>query len=277
MTTLAAAFTPAPVEAESRYPKVLAELTGVVLDQRAQPITGAEVTLSSIAGSTLTNERGEFRFTNLAAGNYVVVIRRLGYRELADSVTLRDETTLSREYFMKPVTTLDTVSVTSTVAIPSFEEHRRLGFGKFLTRAQLEKMEERKMAEILSEVGANVMRNGPRAWLTSPSNRGVRSLQNAYLKCKQLEGRPSANQPRPGDPGCGCFALVYLDGALLFNGKAGSLVPDVNGIVPASIEAIEYYKGPAQTPVRYSTLDSECGVLVLHTRRTPGSVLKKEP
>jgi hypothetical protein len=252
-----------------------AVLSGIVLDDKARPIDGAEVMLPKVGLRTLSNERGEFRFADLSAGVFDVVVRRLGYQELSQSITVSEDGVTRRDFSMRPVPTLDTIAVSASHAIPSFEEHRALGFGKFLTRAQLEKMEERKMAEILSEVGANVMRNGPRAWVTSPSNRGARSIQNAFVKCKELEGRPAANR-EPGYAGCGCFPLVYLDGALLFNGKEGSLVPDVNGIVPASIEALEYYKGPAQTPAKYSTLDSECGVLVFHTRRTPGSVLKSK-
>lgn len=262
-----AALTVTPLEAGSAFRTSAAELAGVVLDERAQPLVGAEVTLSRIAASTLTNERGEFRFTSLAPGNYVLVIRRLGYRELTDSVTLRDEAVISREYFMRPVTTLDTVSVRASVAIPSFEENRRIGLGKFLTRAQLEKMEERKMSEILAEVGASSIRRGWHAWVGGGA-RGPRP--NSSTKCKQLEGMGTECHR-------GCFALVYLNGALIYNGEAGKLVPDINGIVPASVEAIEYYKGPARTPLMYSTLNSDCGVLVLHTRRTPGSVLKQKP
>jgi hypothetical protein len=256
-----------------------AVLSGIVLDDKAKPIDGAEVMLPQVGLRTLSNERGEFRFTDLPPGVFDVVVRRLGYRELTDKVNLPSDGVVQREFFMRPVQTLDTIAVTASPAIPSFEENRRLGFGKFLTRAQLEKMEERKMGEILSEVGANVLRNGPRAWVTSPSNRGVRSLSYSIQpqgNCKQLEGRQVARAEERGNLGCGCFPIVYLDGAVLFNNRAGSLVPDVNSIVPASIEAIEYYKGPAQTPARYSTLNSECGVLVFHTRRTPGSVQKSK-
>jgi hypothetical protein len=43
---------------------------------------------------------------------------------------------------------------------------------------------------------------------------------------------------------------------------------DLNTITPESIEAIEYYAGAAQTPVKYSRLGSNCGVLVIWTRRS---------
>jgi hypothetical protein len=42
---------------------------------------------------------------------------------------------------------------------------------------------------------------------------------------------------------------------------------NVNSIPPTQIEAVEWYAGAAQTPARYSGLGSECGVLLIHTRR----------
>jgi hypothetical protein len=66
----------------------------------------------------------------------------------------------------------------------------------------------------------------------------------------------------------GCYAHVYLDNALLNPGFPAQPV-DLNQFFSQQIEAIEYYAGPAQTPARYSRLNSQCGVLVLHTRRSP--------
>jgi hypothetical protein len=35
----------------------------------------------------------------------------------------------------------------------------------------------------------------------------------------------------------------------------------------SSIEAIEFYATGAETPMKYASLNSECGVLVIHTLR----------
>ena len=42
---------------------------------------------------------------------------------------------------------------------------------------------------------------------------------------------------------------------------------DINTIPVADIEAVEYYASAAETPSKYATLDSQCGVLVIHTLR----------
>ncbi len=66
----------------------------------------------------------------------------------------------------------------------------------------------------------------------------------------------------------GCYARVYLDGALL-NASSPAEPVNVNEFFIGSVEAIEFYSGPAQTPNKYSRLNSTCGVLVIHTRRSP--------
>ncbi len=61
----------------------------------------------------------------------------------------------------------------------------------------------------------------------------------------------------------------YLDRPLVYAGTDNEPVFDVNSIQSASIEAIEYYAGPSQTPLEYHGLDSTCGVLGIHSRRSP--------
>jgi hypothetical protein len=55
---------------------------------------------------------------------------------------------------------------------------------------------------------------------------------------------------------------------------------DINSIPVAQIEAIEYYASAAETPTKYSALNSQCGVLVIHTLRyhsTDTTAASKKP
>jgi hypothetical protein len=256
--------------------------------QSGAPIADAVVMVVDRAGNTIattaSDSAGQFQFSTsasaagratvpsavLPSGAHNVVVRRLGYREARTWVTIPEQGTAEQEILLSAVTTLDTVTVRASAGLMSFEEHRALGIGRFLTRAELEPMEGRKMAEILEQVGARVMRSGHRAWVTG-AGRGPTSIMNRLGKCAELEGAAGSNGSVSA--GCNCFAQVYLNDNLLYRGSAhkGELVPDINAILPSSLEAIEFYKGPVQTPLKYSRLNSECGVLVLHTRRTPGS------
>ena len=56
---------------------------------------------------------------------------------------------------------------------------------------------------------------------------------------------------------------------MVYRGLDAEPLFDLNSLRPNSIEAIEYYVGPASTPMRYARMNSNCGVIVIHTRRTP--------
>jgi hypothetical protein len=69
--------------------------------------------------------------------------------------------------------------------------------------------------------------------------------------------------------GSRCYARVYVDGRSVCSGRLDEPLFDMRSIQPAEIEGIEYYAGPAQTPMEYSTMESSCGVVVIWTRRFP--------
>jgi hypothetical protein len=58
---------------------IRASLTGAVRDKAGGAIRDAQVVLQPIGRSAVSNERGSFRFGNLASGHYTVVLRRIGF------------------------------------------------------------------------------------------------------------------------------------------------------------------------------------------------------
>jgi hypothetical protein len=151
--------------------------------------------------------------------------------------------------------------VTATSVLPSFEEHRRLGLGHFVTRAELEKHQVRRVSDVLAQTPGVAVVSGiaHHAWIAT--SRGARSLNPKTCQLDQADLLQGARA-------CVCYAQVYLDEALVYSGKEGEPLFDVNRLYPNEIEAMEYYASPARTPLKYSRLDSPCGVLVIHTRRT---------
>ena len=251
-----------------------ASLTGTVREESSgQPLANAEVRIDALERATRTDSIGRFLLAGLPAGQRVLNVRLIGYHPAAAIVELiAGATAVNDVALIRAPATLDTVAVVEEGgAIPEFEEHRRIGLGRFLTRAELAKVEQRRLSDVLETLsGLQVMRGiGNRAWITS--RRGSRTLRH---RCSEREGaspadsRPMTLKPDTQTKDCACFSQVYLDDMLLYRGEGG-VVPDINRFSPAEIEAIEYYAGPAQTPLKYSRLDSECGVVVIHTRRTP--------
>jgi len=252
--------------------RVRATVAGVVRTGSGVPVAGAQVTIPALSKSALSTDSGEYQFSDVPAGKYTIRARKIGFVEFEDSVVVPTEGNLTRHIALRSVRTLEAVEVIADAGLSGFEDNRRIGLGKFLTRADLEPMEQRKMAEILQFIGAGSLRNGSRAWVGS--SRGIRSFgqpgSGGFGNCTQLEGSTvrdrDLSDPKK-NPGCGCFAPIWLDDFLLYSGDERGLVPDINRISPATIEAIEYYKSAAQAPLKYSRLNSQCGVLVLHSRR----------
>ena len=145
---------------------------------------------------------------------------------------------------------LDSVKVTATRVsgrMREFEERRVAGFGRFLSRAELAKEENRRVAEVLSQIGVRVVRtNGTRAFAgggRGPSTRGAMAA---------------------------CLSDVYLDGVLVYGSRRGEQPFSVNQLNVMDLGGIEYYSGNSQTPSKFNRSGASCGVLVLWTR-DPGT------
>ena len=246
-----------------------ASVGGTVRDETSGlPLANAEVRIDALERLTRTDSIGRYLLDRLPAGRRVISARRIGYHPAAAIIELIAGETIASDIALVPAPALlDTLAVVEeTSGIPDFDEHRRTGLGRFLTRAELAKVEQRRLGDVLGTFqGAHVLRGiGNRAWIAS--SRGPRTLRR---RCSEREGAsPAEGSNQAQRNNCACFVQVYLDDMPLYTGPGG-IVPDINSFSPAEIEAIEFYTGPAQTPVKYSRLDSHCGVLVIHTRRTP--------
>lgn len=214
----------------------------VYADSTRTPLADAEVTLPELALSTRSNERGIFRIADVPAGTHALVVRKVGFGALETMLPFTGST-LQREVFLTRTTILDSVKVLAQrPVIRDFEEHRKIGMGKFITRTQLESREGRRLGELLSTLaGVHITGKAPSAYVAG--SRGPRSIS-----------------------GGSCLANVYLDRMLMY-GRRGDPPFDVNSVPPEEIEAIEYYASAAVTPMEYSTLNSTCGVIVIWTRR----------
>lgn len=249
------AFTDSTVVGIVRVPspeQIAAVLTGMVSDAKAQPIPDVEIAIPALSRNTFTNAQGTYRIGELPPGTHEVIARRVGYTPLTTRVTLRKGETVDWRITLAMAQTLDTVVVAEQPLIPSFEEHRRLGRGQFITRAQLASQEGRLLAEVLSTVqGLQVVRGGGRAAWVATGRQGTVSMTVV----------PDLG---PVTDRAYCYAQVYLDEMWV---NRGDPLFDINSVLTASVEAIEFYSGPSETPAKYSKMESRCGTLVIHTRR----------
>jgi hypothetical protein len=272
----AIAFTDSLVALHMLVPNAVAArratLSGVVIsDIDGRPISDVEVTIPELGQTVFSNDRGTYRLNGISEGAKTVVARKIGYKELVTTVAFSAGDAIQRPIVLSRVAILDTVSVTENGVLPEFEDHRRVGLGKFLTRADLEKLHGRQLAVAVRELsGAFVVEARGHAWIQSKRQSVSLSSINASAR---KDADPTIWCPKDGDgfgsagAKCGCYARVYVDNQLMNPGRAPEPF-DINAVPPESVEAMEWYSGPAQTPAKYNTLNSVCGVLVIHTRRS---------
>lgn len=246
----------------------------VVSDSTHEPLVGAEVAVADLGKSVVTDAHGAFTLGGIPAGEHQIVVRRIGYGAADTKLAFDGHTTVERRVLLGRAVTLETVTISEKAterAMASFEENRRLGLGHFVTRADLEKYSGMKLASVLQQIPQLDMRHGreEQAWVSS---RHVRppACPPSSAQCYRNNGFyvPDPPEVAEGMP-VACYALVYINDVLM-NGATEPTEPfDISEIAPDQVEGVEFYAGPAQTPLKYSRMGSNCGVLVIWRRRSP--------
>jgi hypothetical protein len=264
----------APIARMVATTKRAATLYGsVITDVNGQPIAEAEIALAELRKMTFTNERGEYRLTDIPSGTHSVVVRKVGYQQYTGMLKVSGAENVERSFVLTGVPTLKTVDVRER-ANQAFEERRKLGLGKFLTEEDIDKLQGGPIATGLERLGGTQIirsRSGRDAWLMTGRSRtsvgdGIWCPDNRADSTRGMR--------------CGCYAQVYLDNLLLNPGlnqirrdrgvtTTSYVTPpfDVNSIVTTGIEAVEWYSAPSQVPMEYNRRGAQCGVLVIHTRK----------
>lgn len=243
----------------------------VVAFRTAVPIAGVEVGIAALGLTARTDSAGAFVFRGVVPGTHRFSARLLGYQMFLADFPIGTTAGPPLRIVLLPLQRLDSVEVVATPltnALLEFEEHRRVGLGRFLTRDEIKAYDGMRMSSVLPNLSSvQLVRTGQRALLLSRRSTVGGACGNP--RSGSVPGSPmytpSLYEANRGVP-CACFAQVYLDGTLQNPGTPAEPF-DVNSIPVERIEAIEWYAGPSQTPVQYTRLNSACGVLVIHTRR----------
>jgi hypothetical protein len=214
---------------------------GFVIDDSARtPIAGAEVAVDGRV--TRTDSSGRFRFSGVPQGEADVRVRSVGYREVLRVVVVPADSQEVSIGLARAAQTLSGVEI-SADAVPvspflrAFEDRRAMGIGRFLTRDQIEKVEYRRLSDVLRQLpGLGIVTAGGNKAYVASSRAG------------------------------GCLASVYLDGVPLFRGTLGADPFSINDLSATQIEGVEYYAGPSLIPAQYNATSRTCAVLLLWTR-----------
>lgn len=248
-------------------------LTGTVRDTAGAPIIGAEIVVDGVTGLATTNRSGAFEVRGIKPGPASVTVRRLAYapQTMVVKIVDGDNNTLPDIVLTMVPRQLDTVLTREQELwrerplLREMEENRRIGLGQFVTRAELARNQGGFLKQHFNQMRGLVV-------VTQQGEQSGRFwLGNKYLAfpgyCTELEDNPGAVRllpPVPGGANCFyCFPTVYLDYSRISSGKTA---PNMARFNPDQLEGMEIYLGAAETPMRYSSGFSSCGVIVLHTR-----------
>jgi hypothetical protein len=236
-------------QSSAPLPRYRARILGVFNAQTGDPIEGAEVIDVFTNTKALTTVTGTVSLSFLPDGGSMVRVQKIGFSPETNVVPISEADTLPFMIMLRPAQTLPKVVTTDTArkyvspALNAFEERRRSSVGgKFITPEQLRKSDNRKMTDVIREIGVPVScaKVFPYPCYATSTRQGSK---NALL-------------------GGHCDYDIYLDG----NKVSTADYRDLQVIKVSEIGAVEAYMGPASMPIQYNATGSSCGAILFWSR-----------
>lgn len=234
------AFDPPWVQAQQRAGAVAGTLT-TGTNRGPVPVVGAILVIQVAGLRAISDSAGTYRFSDVAPGEVRVLMRALGFQPMEALVTIRADTTSLLNFVLQRVADLPVVDVVAegvrrgNERMLGFHMRKSTGFGRFITREQIEA--KRNVSD-----ARELLRGTP----------GVRLLGKGVQMASSGSSR--------------CVVQYFVD-AVHVTGPAADFLSTFR---PADIEGIEVYRGPAETPPEFSRGGAGCGVIVLWTRAPGG-------
>ena len=234
---------PAPTDTSTA--REFGVIDGSVTDTSLIPLRGAFVSILNSKIRVGTGPNGRFRITKMPAGQFLLVVKRAGYRPTSAMVEVIASDTLRLAYTLEPVTaTLDAVVVSEKAVsqrLAEFEQRRRLGFGEFMTADEIDRRNSVYATELFRRFTSVYV---------GPSHT---SAMTEYFALSRREG---------GNPTLGaCPMTVYVDQVPMPTPFNLDLLP-----TPKDLAGIEVYSGPSTTPPQFSGVNRGCGVILVWTK-----------
>jgi hypothetical protein len=230
-----------------------ASLSGRVTEEgTGRGLGGVEAMVEGHDRSAETDSLGRYRLDGLPIGMARVRFRRVGYGPIERTIVLEAGQAAVLDLVMTSVTALEDVEVRGLPAdhIPGFAERRMRGTGTFFDREDLARLGGGSLADLL---------------------RTVRGARMAPIRRTCGGGWALGNMRGGGTQGTlPCYSTVFVDGLAYFNGGASAFceVPDLSReFAIQDLAAVEYYRTSDGLPPEFRRHGSDCGVLVLWSRR----------
>jgi hypothetical protein len=223
---------------------------GVVRNEFGSPLARVEIVLADSGARTVTDDSGAFVLTRALVGRVHFTARRVGYVPVDTMLELKENENKQLIIQLDAIAaTLDSVVVhgrRTSARMAEFWNRKELGVGAFITPEQLAQRRPYRTSDML------------------------RSIPGVRVGNDNTNGRPTIAMGRiPVAAGgqafsADCRVNYYVDGAWVPPGTF-----HLDDITPTAIEAIEIYRGPAETPARFRQRETACGLIVVWTKEPP--------
>ncbi|HEU4558013.1 MAG TPA: carboxypeptidase regulatory-like domain-containing protein [Longimicrobium sp.] len=250
-------------------------LSGVVRGAAGQPLAGASVRFGQQEAMT-TDGQGRFRMRMPPRREYTVTVthRELGTRTTqvalgadAGEVDLRPGAGTGLVATVQKVVQLAAVQAQArnmTLDIQGFYDRQRRGHGIFINEDRLQRNPTGRLTDVLRGVpGVRLVRYTPRDSASTDllSRFGGRSGMDMEEQYRIASSRGSASIMSSGP----CWMDVYVDGVQVQSSNP-NLSQSLDSFPLSQVQAVEVYRGPAETPEQYKQAWSACGVILLWTK-----------
>ena len=219
-------------------------IDGLVSDSLLHPMNVADVTVVGTGARVTTGANGRFLFQKVPPGQYLLVVRRIGYAPTSGMVEVKSSDTLRLTYTLaRSILAMDTIRVNErrvSLRMLEFEARARAGFGQYMNQETIEKRPSLLAMDLLRQFrGVDVSR------ITTGAFAGTVALSR-----------------RDGDVmKGGCPMQIVLDGIILPSSFNLELLPP-----PKQLAGIEVYSGAATVPPQFGGNDRRCGLIAVWTR-----------
>jgi len=244
-------------------------ITGLVTGDSSRAIQGAIVEIASLGRSTTTTARGTYTLVVERAGTYSIQARALGLASSSRGIRLGTGDTLQVDFVLSAIPQeLAPVVVTADEApLPNgimrgFEERRRLGFGRFITRDMLDQREHDTVSGMLRGIAGVRMVRRPTDCgdgYSAATGRGIAAVE--LSKTTTPPATCGGGTPLP----TACYMSIYVDGVRLWAPGTPD-PPDFEQMRNSHYEGIEIYRGPSELPIQYQGTGAACGAILLWSR-----------
>lgn len=217
-------------------------LVGLVRDSSGHGIPGAEVRARGNVVVAITNDSGRFHVAQMPIGARGVFVRRLGFAPQRSPIQASASSSIDSvvvvlvavAHPLAAVAVVDPHDSLSRKVLAEFWDRRARGFGKFVTREEIERKGASRFVDVVRSVSSVSIMN--------------------YLGRQEIRFRGGAIGSTRD-----CPPQYWMDGIPLERGSAEEISPE-------NVEAIELYASPATTPPQFNTRSTTCGTVVVWSR-----------